>query len=296
VSTLMTETAPNEYEAVFPGFGCGRIVRYWFSAETTTGQTQLWPPGAPAAWFEAVSAEEATVRFGDNFETNMGWTTETLGAIFGFWERGVPVNDPGWPWDPVTDGDGSGQCFLTQNEPGNTDVDEGAVRLTSPVLDLSGGGVMVTYLYFFNLSSTANGVDWLHVEMSDNGLAGPWQTVVIHDTDGGLDWRRHRITRSDIEASGLTLTANMGLRFTANDADPQSVVEAGVDGVEVVRFTCGTATCPADINGDSSVDVLDLLELLASWGQSGVPADVNGDGIVDVLDLLEVLAAWGPCP
>ena len=26
------------------------------------------------------------------------------------------------------------------------------------------------------------------------------------------------------------------------------------------------------------------------------PADVNGDGTVDVLDLLEVLAAWGPCP
>ena len=25
------------------------------------------------------------------------------------------------------------------------------------------------------------------------------------------------------------------------------------------------------------------------------PADVNGDGLVDVLDLLEVLAAWGAC-
>jgi hypothetical protein len=26
------------------------------------------------------------------------------------------------------------------------------------------------------------------------------------------------------------------------------------------------------------------------------PADINGDGIVDVLDLLELLGAWGPCP
>jgi len=52
--------------------------------------------------------------------------------------------------------------------------------------------------------------------------------------------------------------------------------------------------CPADINGDGVVDVLDLLEVLAQWGTSG-PADINGDGIVDVLDLLEVLAAWGPC-
>ncbi len=52
--------------------------------------------------------------------------------------------------------------------------------------------------------------------------------------------------------------------------------------------------CPADINGDDTVDVLDLLEVLSHWGTSG-GADITGDGIVDVLDLLEVLSAWGPC-
>jgi hypothetical protein len=59
--------------------------------------------------------------------------------------------------------------------------------------------------------------------------------------------------------------------------------------------TADVCECP-DINGDRIVDVLDLLEVLTSWGQSGVPADVNNDGIVDVLDLLEVLTNWGPCP
>jgi hypothetical protein len=53
--------------------------------------------------------------------------------------------------------------------------------------------------------------------------------------------------------------------------------------------------CPADVNGDSFVDVLDLLAMLAAWGNAGGPEDVNGDGIVDVLDLLEILSAWGPC-
>jgi hypothetical protein len=57
------------------------------------------------------------------------------------------------------------------------------------------------------------------------------------------------------------------------------------------------APCPADVNGDRSVDVLDLLEVLANWGPCpGCPADVNGDTVVDVLDLLEVLANWGACP
>ncbi len=50
---------------------------------------------------------------------------------------------------------------------------------------------------------------------------------------------------------------------------------------------------PADVNGDGVVDVLDLLAILAAWGQAGGVEDINGDGIVDVLDLLAVLAAWG---
>jgi hypothetical protein len=56
--------------------------------------------------------------------------------------------------------------------------------------------------------------------------------------------------------------------------------------------------CPADVNGDGTVDVVDLLALLPAWGPCGgpCPEDINGDGIVNVLDLLELLAAWGPCP
>ncbi len=47
-----------------------------------------------------------------------------------------------------------------------------------------------------------------------------------------------------------------------------------------------------DINFDGVVDVLDFLDLLAYWGQSGGPGDVNKDGIVNVLDFLLLLANW----
>jgi len=54
--------------------------------------------------------------------------------------------------------------------------------------------------------------------------------------------------------------------------------------------------CPADINQDGVVDVLDLLAVLNAWGDCpGCPEDITGDGVVDVLDLLEVLGSWGPC-
>lgn len=60
--------------------------------------------------------------------------------------------------------------------------------------------------------------------------------------------------------------------------------------------------CPANICGvgDDTVNVLDLLAIISSWGPCVVanncPADINDDGTVNVLDLLLVIGEWGPCP
>ena len=56
--------------------------------------------------------------------------------------------------------------------------------------------------------------------------------------------------------------------------------------------------CLADTNGDTQVNVTDLLTLLASWGPCPAPcaSDSNSDGNVNVTDLLALLAAWGACP
>ncbi len=53
--------------------------------------------------------------------------------------------------------------------------------------------------------------------------------------------------------------------------------------------------CLADLSGDGTVDVTDLLALLGAWGLTGVPEDLTGDGVVDVNDLLALLGVWGPC-
>ena len=71
--------------------------------------------------------------------------------------------------------------------------------------------------------------------------------------------------------------------------------------VDWVRVTAGPPfdcdACPTDLNGNGSVDVPDLLALLAAWGTNpGGPPDFDGDGMVAVPDLLALLAAWGPCP
>ena len=53
-------------------------------------------------------------------------------------------------------------------------------------------------------------------------------------------------------------------------------------------------SCPADFNGDSTVDSGDLAILLASWNAS--TADLNDDDVTDSTDLAILLAAWGVCP
>lgn len=70
--------------------------------------------------------------------------------------------------------------------------------------------------------------------------------------------------------------------------------------VDIGAFEFQTG-CPADRNGDGSVNVVDLLAILGAWGPcpaepDACPGDVDSDGIVGIIDLLEVLAAWGPCP
>ncbi|MHC5007210.1 MAG: hypothetical protein ACYTGF_07630 [Planctomycetota bacterium] len=65
--------------------------------------------------------------------------------------------------------------------------------------------------------------------------------------------------------------------------------------------TCGAcptgAECPADLDGDGSVGVVDFLWLLAQWGTDpGGPPDFDGDGIVGMSDFLVLTGAWGPCP
>ena len=83
-------------------------------------------------------------------------------------------------------------------------------------------------------------------------------------------------------------------------AVPTSTAAIGVPNMHIVMRVRGS--CSVDVNGDGSVDVLDLIDLLLCFGQPAAPPcdtgqDVNGDGVVDVLDLIELLLEFGnACP
>ena len=101
----------------------------------------------------------------------------------------------------------------------------------------------------------------------------------------------------DDDACGL----QSEVTFAAQAGDGLRIRIGGKNGAEgegVMMITCipDEPACPGDVSGDGVVDVLDILAVLAAWGETGeLPADVSGDGVVDVLDLLAVLGDWGPC-
>ena len=68
------------------------------------------------------------------------------------------------------------------------------------------------------------------------------------------------------------------------------------DFTEIVRFEIDdtpSSTNKTDVNGDSKVNILDLVLVANAFEEYNVNADVNGDGVVNILDLVLVASAFG---
>lgn len=130
------------------------------------------------------------------------------------------------------------------------------------------------------------------------------------DGDGDLDLaethfadgRTHiYINRNGILDSTPTWTYDSSAVGTAvaygdinGDGAPDLVIGYSGD-PSVVVFYNQRPPCPADLNGDGVVDVIDLSLLLDNFGTSGSPAsgDLDGDGDVDLVDLSLLLGDFG---
>ncbi len=141
--------------------------------------------------------------------------------------------------------------------------------------------------------------DPLFVQNPDPGPDGQWWTEDDILGDYHLRPGSPCIDAGNNEAvpEDVTTDFNGNPRFV----DDPETYDTGLGDPPIVDMGCyefQVIVCPADVTGDGTVDVLDLLAVLAAWGpcEPDCPEDINGDGIVDVLDLLEVLSAWGPCP
>ena len=202
---------------------------------------------------------------------------------------GTPAGNGGSRCDNPTDGDDSGQCYVTGNA-FDEDVDGGTTILTSPAIACSDGST-VSYRRWYNNGTPCGGGDPLNDIME-----------IDISYDGGSAWSNLETVGPSNQASGgwynpsFTLgtvpNGTINLRFVVGDLGAGSVIEAAVDGVLVEKPICDDDPgCPGDFDGSGVIDVNDVLHLISSWGTEG--GDVDGNGTTDVNDLLELLAIYG---
>ncbi len=288
------------YEATLPQGACDDMPEFYVSAESVESGVVSDPPSAPGAFFSA-QVGVLNIILADDFESDMGWQGGVAGdtATTGIWERVNPVGTAAQPEDDNT-ADPGDMCFVTgQGVPGgglgDNDVDGGTTTLLSPNIPIpAGADVTVSYYrWFSNATSAEPNTEPFTVDVSADG--GMWvnaETVgpAGEGTSGGWNFSEFRVL------DHVTPTSFINVRFRTQDPNPGSLVEAGVDDVEIWYVSCEVAsTCTADLTGDGVVGSDDLAQLVGLWGQTGVAADFDGGG-VGASDLALLIGTWGPCP
>ena len=178
----------------------------------------------------------------DDFTFDFGWQISG-NATSGFWELSDPnptieENQIYNPSDDIST-DCSNRAYVTGNAigggSGGDDVDNGYVKLTSPIFDLSDytQPVIKYYQWFANGSGWSEADDSLNVYLS-NGI----ETVLISSTVAQLNnqWQEKNIVVSEY----ITPTSEMTFSVTVSDYAPNNhLVEGAIDGFEIYEDTTG---------------------------------------------------------
>ena len=283
---------PDDYVATLPALDCDQSLHWYVSADLAGGATYRDP--ASGSYSVVIGSNLVTV-FSDDMESGTnGWTTAADGSVtVGAWELVDPIGttSSGLPYAPSDDNSSSGSmCWVTaQGANGgaasSSDLDGGPVTLTSPMLDLSHGDAQISFALWFRCNDSGDPIqeDFMTVEISNGGS---WVTAV--STDGGSTiWNSYAFNCSEFVEPNSTVQ----LRFICSDNPNDSVTEGAVDDLIIEQITCDGNTCPADLNGDGTIDGADMGMLLALWETAG--GDITGDGTTDGADLGLLLSIFG---
>ena len=130
------------------------------------------------------------------------------------------------------------------------------------------------------------GTDWT-AERTDDSMS--WFTTPYEEDEFGRAW-------GNALRWGTAYTFRFDANYPPNSGDAVLGLWRPGDGDELDVGIRGPIPdceddCLGDLNGDGTIDVNDVLALIAAWGTPD--GDVNDDGTTDVNDLLMVLDVYG---
>ena len=288
-----TSLAPHFSMSIAPG-ACSTVL--WFDLELRyAGKVRR------STFAIRVGEDEPVVLLDDDFEADLGWTSDHGVATQGFWVRQDPIgvrdgqNRLANPEDD-TSPDGAA-CYVTGNgelsgrkDENNNDVDGGAVTLISPPFGRS-SMLSMTLAYdrwYYDVSSG----NTLRVEVSNDGGSSWLQLEQLIYAAGG--WQHQSY---DLFAL-LPPTDNMRLRFRADDDFADDAVEAAVDEVRVegIWVRCQAYTPPAVKRPNPVGDTLTAVadpggHVVLAW--SAPPVDAGHD-VATLYRVQRASGAQGP--
>ncbi|MBS0190970.1 MAG: matrixin family metalloprotease [Phycisphaerales bacterium] len=301
----------GQYVAALPNIPCSAAIAYYAELRSTSGTLVRLPCSGVYA---ARSGESASV-YSTDFSSNAGWVVGPNTATAGLWTWGIPVATAAQPGGDHTGPGGS--CFFTGQGVvgggiGAADVDSGSTLLTSPAINLAASqDADISYWRWYSNGAGSNPyTDTFVVQVSNDGGA-TWATAEtvgpgsISDVNVNPGWRFKTIRFS---TSGLAPTANVKVRFNAQDTDPASLVEAAIDDFSVRGLGCSPQVwCTGDLNLDALVDDFDFTVFASAYDKFdcadptmpvACPSDLNNDGQVDDADFVLFVGGYDAllCP
>lgn len=132
------------------------------------------------------------------------------------------------------------------------------------------------------------------LEMPDSGALSLAAQAIPQGSAGALSLAGSTFdvavatTNADTPGDTLVLTERGA---AMSSASPYTIQPS--DALDVEPFTLNITKLVGDINGDGSVNVGDLQQLVAGWGKADPASDLSGDNLVNVADLQLLVANWG---
>ena len=187
--------------------------------------------------------------FFDNFETNLGWTTNPNGtdtATTGQWERANPqdTNSSG-PKQLGTTVSGSNDLVtgaLAGSSVGSFDIDNGVTSIRSPNISLpSGSAITLSFSYYLAHLNNSSSADFLRVTAVGSSSQVVFEELGAANDDDAV-W----------DTASVSLNAFAGqtiyLLIEAADAAGGSLVEAAIDDVEITAGSAPSCTTYTSTN------------------------------------------------
>ena len=202
------------------------VVTNDFGSATSDGATLTVTPNPPV-----------TV-FADDFETDLGWTTNPDGtdtATAGRWERGSPMPTRffGASLQLGTGAGGSANCLATGLAAGfwagRNDLDNGTTSIESPAITLPPSGTLtLSFAFYFSHLRNASSDDFFRAS-----VVGPSGATAVFQELGTAQLVPAAWATRSVDISGFA-GQTIRIRFEAADSGGSSLIEAGVDDVSIV--------------------------------------------------------------